>query len=306
MVYRVRRTTLASPGSNVRMMRKALEELPADEVFLDLEDAVAPTPSMKEEARENVVNVVNEAEISEGKIVAVRINSLKTEFWLDDLRTIIENVGDKIDCIIIPKVERPDDVTAVDKVITTLEAKKKIGKKIGIEVLIETAMAMEYITEIASSSSRIESLIFGPGDYAASIHMPSLTIGELRRDYQGHVWHYAMARIRNAAASSGLQAIDGPYAVIDDLKGLEETARIARSMGYDGKWVIHPRQLDVCNRVFTPTVEEIEKARRILDEYERAWKEGRGAISLEGELIDAATIRMAERLITLARKLGVY
>ncbi len=304
MTFRVRRTELASPGSNVRMMQKALEELPADEVFLDLEDAVAP--DMKEQARENIVNVLNDSRITPGKIVAVRINSLRTELWLDDLRTVVSEAGDKIECVIIPKVEGPEDIIAVDKVLTALETKSKLSKRIGIEVLVETARAVEYLRDIAFSSSRIESLIFGPGDYAASIGMPSLTIGELKQEYQGHIWHYVMARIRNAAASAGLQAIDGPYAVIEDLKGLEESARTARSMGYDGKWVIHPKQLDICNRVFTPTSGEIRKARRILEEYEKAWREGRGAISLEGELIDAATIRMAERLLSLAEKLGVY
>ncbi|HIQ29943.1 MAG TPA: CoA ester lyase [Candidatus Caldiarchaeum subterraneum] len=304
MVYRIRRTELASPASNVKMMRKALEELPVDEVFLDLEDAV--TPDMKEKARGNIVDVLSSSEITPNKAVAVRINSLRTELWLDDLITVVSGAGDRIDCIIIPKVEGPEDVIAVDNVLTALEAKNRLGKRIGIEVLIETAKAVEYIREIAYTSSRVESLIFGPGDYAASVGMPSLTIGELKQEYQGHVWHYVMARIRNTAASAGLQAIDGPYAVIEDLKGLEESARIARSMGYDGKWVIHPKQLEVCNRVFTPTPEEVEKARRILNEYEKARREGRGAISIEGELIDAATIRMAERILTLAGRVGVY
>ncbi|HID04644.1 MAG TPA: CoA ester lyase [Aigarchaeota archaeon] len=237
MVYRIRRTELASPASNVKMMRKALEELPVDEVFLDLEDAV--TPDMKEKARGNIVDVLSSSEITPNKAVAVRINSLRTELWLDDLITVVSGAGDRIDCIIIPKVEGPEDVIAVDNVLTALEAKNRLGKRIGIEVLIETAKAVEYIREIAYTSSRVESLIFGPGDYAASVGMPSLTIGELKQEYQGHVWHYVMARIRNTAASAGLQAIDGPYAVIEDLKGLEESARIARSMGYDGKWVIH-------------------------------------------------------------------
>ena len=304
MVYRVRRTVIATPGSNVKMMRKALEEIPADEVFLDLEDAV--TPDMKEEARENIVEVLRESQIPSGKTVAVRINSLDTKFWLDDLITVVGDAGDKIDCIIIPKVETPEDIVAVDKVLSALEAKHSLKKRIGIEVLIETAKAMSHVLEIAFSSGRVESLVFGPGDYAASVGMPSLTIGELKRGYQGHIWHYAMAQIRNASAAAGLQAIDGPYAVIDDLHGLEESARIARAMGFDGKWVIHPKQIETCNRVFTPTAEEIEKAKKILAEDENALKEGRGAIALEGELVDAASVRMAQRILSLAEKLGVY
>jgi len=301
MVERIRRTEMASPGSSVRMMRKALEELPADEVFLDLEDAVAP--NMKEQARENVVNILNEAHPPKWKTVAVRINSLATKHWIDDIKFVVEGAGDKIDCIIIPKVNTAHEIKTVENMLEKLEEKLGLEKKIGIEAQIETAMGMVNVNEIAFSSSRLEALIFGPGDYAASLGIPSLTIGSMISGYEGHIWHYAMFQIRNAAAAAGLQAIDGPYAVIDDLDGLEKSAITARSLGFDGKWVIHPKQIEICNRVFSPSEAEINKARLIISEYQRAWSEGRGAISLEGELVDAATIRMAEKILSLAEKI---
>ncbi len=302
-VERLRRSEMASPGSSVKMMRKALEELPVDEVFLDLEDSVAP--GQKLEARRNIVQILNEARPSEGKTVAVRINGVRTRYWFGDLVSVVEGAGDKIDCIMVPKVDEPAEVLAVEKALASLEENLGLDKRIALEAQIETARGLANVNEIARCSDRLEALIFGPGDYAASIGMRGMTIGAQAAGYPGHIWHYAMFQIRNASAAAGLQAIDGPYAVINDLKGFEESAKLARSMGYDGKWVIHPSQVELCNKIFTPTEEEISRAKLIIEEYQRAWAEGRGAIALEGEMIDAATLRIANRIIETAKRLNL-
>lgn len=300
---RIRRTTLATPASSPKMMRKALYELGADEVFFDLEDAVPPDG--KEAARGNIVEVLR-AGRPVGKTVSIRINAISTDWWFDDLREVIGGVGGSIDCVILPKVEGPEDIKVVEKVLRRLEEKHGIGRRIGIEALIETAPGLTYCEEIARSSSRLECLIWGPGDYAADAGIESLTIGDQPAGYPGHIWHYAMFRVNNAAKASGIQAIDGPYAAIDDIAGLERSAKIARQLGFDGKWVVHPSQIEPCNATFTPRADEVERAKMIVGEYERARREGRGVLSIRGEMIDAATYRMASRVLEVARRLGVY
>jgi len=302
-VPRLRRSELSSPASNSDMMRKALTKLTCDEVFLDLEDSVAS--NQKEKARENVVKTLQDVTIHPTKTVAVRINNVRTEHWVKDVTSTVRGAGEFIDCILIPKVEAAQEVKAVAELLAKLEQELRLEKRIGLEAQIETARGLMSVTDIAFSSDRLESLIWGAGDYAASVGIPSMTIGGAVKEYPGHIWHHAMAEIRNASAAAGLQAIDGPYAALTDLKGFEESARLARSMGYDGKWVIHPSQIEPCHRAFTPTAEEIAEAKLVVEEYGKALEEGRGAIMLGGVMVDAATLRIATRVIEMAKILKI-
>lgn len=294
---RVRRSELASPGSNLDMMKKASESA-ADEIFLDLEDSVAPVEKVP--ARANIVKALNEFNWT-SKIRVVRINGLNTRWAYRDLIEVVENAGNNIDAIMIPKVSRPEDVYMVDKLLTQIEENKGITHKIGIEAQIESALGMANVEQIAFSSPRLESLIFGPGDYAHSIGSTQLTIGVHEFGYPGHIWHYALSRIVNAARAANLDAIDGPFAVIQNLEGFEQSANMAKLLGCGGKWAIHPSQIQPCNKIFTPTKEEIAKAQLIMREYDKAITELRkGAIAIEGEMVDAATYKMAENVISRA------
>jgi len=279
-------------------MQKA-SKTKADEVFLDLEDGVAPLE--KEASRPRIVAALRELDWT-GKVRVVRVNSVDTKYFYRDLIEVVEGAGNFIDAIMMPKVERHEDVYMVDKLLTQLEANLGIDHKIGIEAQIESAGGMARSEEIAFASDRLESLIFGPGDYAASKGAAMLTIGAHDFAYPGHVWHYALGRMVDAAKAAGIQAIDGPYAKIPDLKGFEESAQMARLIGCDGKWAIHPTQIEPCNRIFAPTKEELVKAQKLIDEFERATKvERRGAIAVDGEMVDAATIRMARNVIEKAK-----
>jgi len=298
---RLRRSELATPAVSVRMMRKGLLESRADEVFFDLEASVPD--SHKEVARRNVVEVLREVEGYGKKVVAFRINSVETQFWYDDLDYIISRVGGKVDCVIVPKVNRPSDIETVEKALKSLEEENGIERPIGLEAIIETAEGLMRCGEIAFSSKRLESFIFGPGDYAASIGMTSLVIGGHVEEYPGHIWHYPLFMIRNASAAAGLQAIDGPYALYTDLEGFEKSAKLSRSLGFDGKWVIHPNQIEPCNRIYTPTKEEIEKAKKIVEAYEKAVAEGLGALSVDGLMVDDATIKIAQKIFEIAKQL---
>lgn len=295
---KLRRSELASPGSNLDMMKKASESA-ADEVFLDLEDSVAPVEKVA--ARANIVKALNESNWT-GKVRVVRINGLNTRWSYRDLIEVVEKAGNNIDAIMIPKVDRPEDVYLVDKLLTQIETNVGITHKIGIEAQIETALGMANVEQIAFSSPRLESLIFGPGDYAASIASSQLTIGVHGFAYPGHIWHYALSRMVTAARAANLEAVDGPYAIIQDLKGFEESANMAKLLGCGGKWAIHPSQIQPCNRIFTPTKEEIAKAQLIMREYDKATTElRRGAIAIEGEMVDAATYKLAENIMSKAK-----
>ena len=298
---RLRRTELATPAVSVKMMRKGLLETAADEVFFDLEASVPD--SHKNVARRNVVEVLKDIDKPKKKTVAFRINSVETSFWYDDLSYIITRVGEKIDCVIVPKVNRAADIEIVEKALRTLEDENGIEKPIGLEAIIETAEGLLRCGEIAFSSQRLETFIFGPGDYAASLGMSSLVIGGHVEEYPGHIWHYPLFTIRNASAAAGLQAIDGPYALYKDLEGFERSARISRSLGFDGKWVIHPSQIEPCNKIYTPSKEEVEKARKIVEAYEKAVAEGLGAVSVDGIMVDDATIRIAQRIFEIGKLL---
>ncbi len=290
---RLERSMLFVPASNWRMIEKSAT-LAADAVCLDLEDSVAP--AQKAESRGHVVRAFTQLDFS-GRIRMFRINALDTEFAYRDLVEVIENCAGNIDLVMVPKVSAPDDVTFVDKLLSQIELHARSARHIGIEAQIETAAGFLYVREIAQASPRLECLVFGPGDYAASMQMPSSGIGthdEADELYPGHRWHAVMHAIVAAARAFGLRCIDGPFAAYQDAENLRRSCRIARAMGFDGKQCIHPSQLEVANELFAPTEEEAAAARRLLETYERALAERRGAASLDGRMIDAASVRLAQ------------
>jgi citrate lyase subunit beta/citryl-CoA lyase len=280
------------------MIEKALASA-ADLVMLDLEDAVAP--EQKAAARVEVARALREADWR-GRPRLVRLNSLGSPWFHRDLIDLVEAAGDRIDLLMLPKVERPDDVVAVAALLTGIEAALGIARPIGLEAQIETAAGLLAAPAVATASPRLETLVFGPGDYAASVRMPLTAIGapdEWDARYPGHRFGYAMHQIVVAARAAGLRAIDGPYADVRDPDGLRRAALVARALGFDGKWCIHPSQIEIVNDVFSPGADELAWARRVLDAADAARREGRGAVALDGRMIDAASIRMAET--TLAR-----
>jgi citrate lyase subunit beta/citryl-CoA lyase len=299
---RARRSCLAVPGSSAKMLAKA-PSLPADEVFLDLEDSVAP--GAKEEARGNIVDALKNHEW-ENKTVVVRINSIDTQWAADDVRAVVEGAGRCIHCIMIPKVQHAHEVMFVGHLLRMLEATTGLEDRIGIEAQIETARGLENAFEIAHCSERLEALIFGPADMSASLGLPAVTAGLPMPGYPGDHWHWVLERILVAARSAGLQAIDGPYLLIRDLDGFREMATRARALGYDGKWALHPGQIDVLNEVFTPPQEDYDKAEAILESYKHATEvERRGAVMFGTEMIDEATRKMATRLAERGRAAGL-
>lgn len=277
--------------------------LPADEVFMDLEDSVAPLA--KEEARGNVIDALKNNDWS-GKTVVVRINSIGTQWAADDLKTIVEEGGRYLDCIMIPKVQHAHEVMFVDHMLRMIETNTGLDKTIGLEVQIETATGLQNIYDIAHASDRMETLIFGPADMSASLGLPTVTAGLPMPGYPGDHWHFVLETILVAARSAGLQAIDGPYLLIKDLDGFREMAMRARALGYDGKWALHPGQVDVLNEVFTPTQEEYDKAEALLDAYKQATEvDRRGAVMFGNEMIDEASRKMAVQFADRGRAAGM-
>jgi citrate lyase subunit beta/citryl-CoA lyase len=273
--------------------------LAADMVFLDLEDSVAPLA--KEEARHNIVDALKNNAWGE-KTVVVRINSIDTQWAADDLKTVVEGAGRHLDCIMIPKVEHADNVMFVDHMLRMIETNTGLDDRIGVEAQIETATGLRNVHEIAHASDRIETLIFGPADMSASLGLPSVTAGLPVPGYPGDHWHWVLETILVAARDAGLQAIDGPYLLIKDLDGFREMALRARALGYDGKWALHPGQIDVLNEVFTPSQDEYDKAEAMLEAYKHATDvEQRGAIMFGSEMIDEASRKMAMRLAERGR-----
>src|ERR687895_683036 len=234
-VVRPRRSCLSVPGSSPKMLAKG-PTLPADEVFMDLEDSVAPLA--KEDARGNIIDALKNNDWT-GKTVVVRINSIDTQWAADDLKTVVENAGAYLDCVMIPKVQYAHEVMFVDHMLRMIETNFGLEKRIGIEAQIETATGLENINEIAHASDRIETLIFGPADMSASLGLPTVTAGLPMPGYPGDHWHWVLEKILVAARDAGLQAIDGPYLLIKDLDGFREMAMRARALGYDGKWAVH-------------------------------------------------------------------
>ena len=301
-VIRSRRTCHAVPGSSERFLAKA-PELEADEVFLDLEDAVAP--SAKEEARWRVIQALKETDFGP-KTVVVRVNGTDTPHYYRDLIDVVEQAGDRLVAIMLPKVRTPGDVEMTDKLISQVELAMALEPgRIGIEAQIEDAAGLIACEAIATASPRMETLIFGPGDYSAAVGIPVTTIGAAPAGYPGDHLNYVYSRLVVAARAAGIQAIDGPYAAVKDEDGLRERAMLARALGMDGKWTIHPAQIAVVNDAFTPRRDEWERAEAMLAAYERARTgEARGAAMFEGEMIDEANRRMAERLASAGRAAG--
>jgi citrate lyase subunit beta/citryl-CoA lyase len=273
-------------------------------VLFDLEDATAP--SEKESARAVIVASLRELDFG-ARSLSVRVNGVDTAWCYRDLVDVGEAVGDKLDTIIVPKVESAADVHFVDRLLSQIESGRGWPlQRIGVEVLIESASGLQRVDEIAAASSRLETLIFGPGDLSASLGMGQLSIGTLDSGYPGDVWHYALLRILVAARANGLLAIDGPYAAFADLAGLEQSARRTAALGFDGKWVIHPTQIDTVNRAYSPDPAVFARAVAILDAYRTATEtEARGALRFEGEMIDEATRKMAEAVARRGRWLGL-
>src|SRR5437660_6610022 len=299
---RPRRSCLSVPGSSPKRLAKA-PGLPADEVFMDLEDSVAP--GAKEEARGNVIQALKEGDWT-SKTVVVRVNGVYTKWCYRDVIEVVENAGQFLDCIMIPKAEYGTDVTFVDDLLRMIEETTGLEQGIGLEVQIETATGSTNIDDIATASDRTETLIFGPADMSASLGLPALTAGLPMPGYPGDHWHFILSRILVAARAAGLQAIDGPYLLIKDLGGFREMASRARALGYDGKWALHPGQIDVLNEVFTPSQDEYDKAEAILEAYQHATEvEFRGAVMFGNEMIDEASRKMAEQLAARGRAAGL-
>ena len=294
---RLHRSELAVPGSSPKMFEKAIKSN-ADVVFLDLEDAVSPQDKIP--SRQNIIKAIKEMNWKEkGKTISIRINSLDTHYMYRDVIEIVEEVGEKIDTILIPKAGSASDVYMVDCLLTQIEDNKKFKNKIGIECLIETALGMSNIKEIAKSSKRLEALHFGVADYAASLKARTVIIGGLNPDYPGDQWHHGLSQLVMTCRAYGLRAIDGPFGDFNDKEAYIASAKRAAAIGFDGKWAIHPSQIDLANEVFSPPEKEVNKAIRILEELEKAAKEGKGAAQLDGRMIDAASARMAENIVNI-------
>ena len=299
---RARRSCLSVPASSAKMLAKA-PGLPADEVFLDLEDSVAP--SVKLQARANVIGALS-AGGWQGKTVVVRVNGVGTRWCYGDIIEVVSAAGHHLGCVMLPKAESASDVTFVSDLLGMVEDNAGLPRRIGIEAQIESAAGLQAIREIANASTRLETLIFGPGDMAASLGAPSVSIGETSPGYPGDQWHYVLETILVAARAAGLQAIDGPFGAIRDLDGFRASATRAYALGYDGKWALHPGQIGIANEVFTPGQEEFDRALAILEAYERAGEQRRlGAVSFGSEMIDEASRKMARRLAVRGRAAGL-
>ncbi len=288
--FRARRSCLSVPASSPKMLGKA-PGLAADEIFMDLEDSVAPDE--KAAARKNIVAALNENDYGD-KTVGVRVNGVYTYWCYRDIIEVVEAAGPKLDFIMIPKVQYASDVTFVADLLRMIEDTNGFDRRIGIEAQIENAQGLTNIDEIAAASDRLETLIFGPGDMAAAMGMPHSTVGQIVPEYPGDHWHWIVMRILVAARNQNLQAIDGPYAAIRDLDGLREVATRTRQLGYNGKWALNPDQITVLNEVYTPSQESYDRAEDILEAYQKATDEDRtGAVMFGDEMIDEASRKMA-------------
>jgi citrate lyase beta subunit len=293
---RLTRSMLFVPASRIDMIEKASRSA-ADAVCIDLEDAVAP--DHKEASRANIIQALQQLDFG-ARVRMVRINALDTPFAYRDVIEVVEAAGQQLDLIMLPKANRPHDVQFLDTLLAQIEARSGLTRQIGVEAQIETASGFMWLREIAQSAPRLEALIFGPGDYAASMRMPLANIGEADAHdaaYPGHRWHAVMHAIVAAARTYGLRCMDGPYADFKDEAGFERACRVALALGFDGKQCIHPAQLAMANRIFSPSPDELAWARAVAAAYEQAMAEGRGAISLNGKMIDAANVRMARTIL---------
>jgi malyl-CoA/(S)-citramalyl-CoA lyase len=294
---RVQRSELAVPGSNVQMFEKALNS-DVDFVFLDLEDAVAPND--KVQARINIIKALQELPWkAKGKTVSVRINGLDTYWMYRDVVDVVEQAGQFLDTILIPKVGVPADVYMVQAMVAQIREAKGIQNEIGLEALIETTLGMANVEAIAAARN-LEALHFGVADYSASRRSRTVVIGGLNPDYPGDQWHAAIDRMVNACRAYGLRAIDGPFGDFSSPEDYVKAAKRAAVLGCEGKWAIHPSQIALANEVFSPPPAEVDRARRILVALDEAAAQGKGAASLDGRLIDAASARMAMNVVSVA------
>jgi citrate lyase subunit beta/citryl-CoA lyase len=298
---RLRRSILSVPGSEQKMLTKAAGLVP-DIVMLDLEDAVAP--QRKDDARALVVEALARLEW-QAATVAVRINPVGSRWCLEDVTALLEEAGPRLDLLIVPKAESASQVHFLDHLLTALERRQGRSVAVGLDLQIETVLGVDRCEEVAGAAGRVEALVFGPGDYAATIGVPQLTIGASDTRYPGDQWHYVLSRIVVAAKSRGLAAIDGPYAAIRDADGLRDAATRSRLLGCDGKWVLHPDQIAVVNEMFSPSEAELGRARAVMDALQGAGEDGRGVLALAGEMIDEATRKSAEDIIARGRAAGL-
>ncbi|HBF27522.1 MAG: CoA ester lyase [Actinomycetota bacterium] len=303
---RPRRSNLAVPGSSPKMLDKA-KGLPADQVFMDIEDAVAPLA--KPDARKNIVAALNEGGY-DGKVRSVRVNDWTTEWTYLDVIEVVSGAGANLDCIMLPKVQGPEQIRALDMLLSQIEKSEGLDVgRIGIEAQIENAMGLTMVDEIAAASPRVETIIFGPADFMASINMKSLVVGEQPPGYDvGDAYHYILMRILMAARAYDKQAIDGPYLQIKDLDGYTRVAERSAALGFDGKWVLHPDQIAAANEIFSPRQDDYDHAELILDAYE--WYTSvaggaRGAAMLGDEMIDEASRKMALVIAGKGRAAGM-
>ena len=296
---RLQRSELAVPGSSPEMFEKALNSK-ADYIF---QDAVSPMDKVT--ARQNVIKALKDINWREkGKTISVRINSPDTHYMYRDLVDIVEQVGERLDTILLPKAGTASDVYMIDCLLTQIETNKKFKNKIGIECLIETALGMSNIKEIAKSSERLEALHFGVADYAASLRARTVVIGGLNPDYPGDQWHHGLSQLVMTCRAYGLRAIDGPFGDFNDPDAYIDAAKRGAAIGIEGKWAIHPSQIELANKVFSPPSSEVTKAKRILEELDKAAKAGKGAAQLDGRMIDAASARMAENIVNIDKQIN--
>jgi malyl-CoA/(S)-citramalyl-CoA lyase len=300
-----RRSILSVPGHVEKMHPKARDSA-ADVVMFDLEDSVPM--DQKKAARAQVIQSLLSLDWHK-KTVTVRCNALDTPLAYRDLIDIIDNAGHLLDAVVIPKVNHPGDIHFVHRLLDGIEMDRQLSNRIGIEASIESAAGLENVSLTAKASNRMVSLVFGIADYSASIGTRLVSVsghGEAETDvYPGHRWHFPLSRIIVAAKANGLQVMDAPYGNFKDLDGLRRSAVMSNALGCDGKWVIHPSQIEIVNAVFSPSPEEIERARVVIEAYEAAAESGRGAVSLDGSVVDNATIRLARQLWEQAGQLGL-
>jgi citrate lyase subunit beta/citryl-CoA lyase len=301
-----RRSCLSVPGSSEKMLAKA-PGLGADMVFLDLEDSVAPLE--KEAARDNVVKAVNDLDWGD-IVLCVRVNAWDTRWTYRDVIHVVENASERLDEIMLPKVQSASEVQALDMLLTQIEETTSRPTRVGIEAQIETARGLIHVEDICAVSDRLETIIFGPADFAASTEMPVLTGGVEIPEYPGDHFHYVFAKILMAGRANGLQVIDGPFLKIRELDALRDYSMRPRILGYDGKWALHPDQVKVINEVFTPTQEQFDRACEILEAYEQATTAGaagerRGAVMFGDEMIDEASRKMATKFVARGERAGM-
>ncbi len=300
-----RRTVLAVPGSSDRFIAKA-RGLGVDAVFLDLEDAVAPP--VKVESRARIVEALNAGGFT-APLVTVRVNGWESPWTYGDVIEVVTGAGAAIDALVLPKAQSAAQVHALDLLLTQVEhtAGLPVGR-IGLEVQIEDAIGLLHVNEIAAASPRLQSLVFGPGDFMASLGMGGLNVGAQPAGYPADAFHHVLMSILVAARAHGLQAIDGPFVAIRDLEGFRRSAELSAALGYDGKWVLHPGQVEIGNAVFSPRPADFERALRIQDAYARATAVAGGAVGaivVDDEMVDEAGVKLAAAIVARGRAAGM-